>query len=94
MTDELVNPRTLIHKTKIDQGIYITIDEEKCSGCGKCVIICPVEIYKIENKKSKLNQDDVKKYCLECAHCWVICPEQAISFHYPKGGSGIIYEKG
>ena len=94
MTDELVDPRTLIHKTDEDPGIYITIDEEKCIGCGKCVIICPVELYKIENKKSKLNQDEVKKYCLECAHCWVICPEQAISFQYPKGGSGIIYEKG
>ncbi|MHA1301531.1 MAG: indolepyruvate ferredoxin oxidoreductase subunit alpha [Candidatus Helarchaeota archaeon] len=94
MTDELVDPRTLIHKTKIDTGIYITIDEEKCIGCGRCVIICPVELYKVVEKKAKLDQAQVSKFCLECAHCWVICPEHAINFKYPKGGSGIIYEKG
>jgi ferredoxin-like protein FixX len=94
MPDELVDPRTLVRKTSIDTGIYITIDEEKCTGCGKCLIICPVELYKILQKKAKLDSNEVKKYCLECAHCWVICPEQAISFCYPRGGSGIIYEKG
>ncbi|MHA1299932.1 MAG: indolepyruvate ferredoxin oxidoreductase subunit alpha [Candidatus Helarchaeota archaeon] len=94
MRDSLEDPRKLIHKSDVDTGIYISIDEEKCVGCGKCVLICPVELYQVVEKKSKLDPKEVSKFCLECGHCWVICPEHAISFKYPKGGSGIIYENG
>ncbi|MHA1146201.1 MAG: 4Fe-4S binding protein [Candidatus Helarchaeota archaeon] len=93
MNEHLVDPKTIIRKTGPETGDYITVDEEKCNGCGKCTIICPVSLYEIVDGKSRLNSE-YEKWCLECAHCWVICPNQAISFHYPKGGSGILYEKG
>lgn len=93
MHEFLVDPKTLIRKTGRETGNYISIDEEKCNGCGKCAIICPVQLYHVEAGKSQLDPD-YTKWCLECAHCWVICPTHAIAFRYPKGGSGILYEKG
>ena len=37
---------------------------------------------------------DYKEKCLECGACYQVCEPDAISFQYPKGGTGIIYEKG
>ena len=67
MPDELVDPRTLIHKTGVDTGIYITIDEKKCSGCGKCMIICPVELYKVVEKNWCSSQTFFKFLFIICS---------------------------
>jgi len=54
------------------------INKEKCIGCGKCVIICPVEAMtlvssndpdKPKMKQSKLNED----ICLGCGLCVRAC---------------------
>lgn len=72
---------------------FLKVSIEKCTGCGKCEIICPVEIFTIKEKKAVIDPD-YKKKCLECGHCWVICPQDAIDFWYPDGGTGVIYENG
>lgn len=60
------------------------IDTEKCSGCGKCVNICPVEAMtlisandpkKPKRKIAKLDED----ICLGCGLCVRACPTSAIS---------------
>lgn len=61
----------------------VTVNEERCKGCGLCIMACPKNI--IYLKKNKLNLsghhpvdvDDMKK-CIGCAHCAIICPDQAI----------------
>jgi len=35
----------------------------------------------------------MEKY-LECAAFYQVCKVDAIEFHYPLGGTGVIYEKG
>ncbi|MGI6331936.1 MAG: 4Fe-4S binding protein [Zhaonellaceae bacterium] len=50
------------------------VDVQKCTGCGECADICPVEAIKIENGKAVVNDD-----CLECGSCEAICPAGAIS---------------
>ena len=52
----------------------VTIDEEKCTGCGTCVEVCPVEALKV-NDKAKVDEDA----CIDCGTCVDECPEAAIS---------------
>lgn len=55
--------------------VEIKIDEEKCTGCGTCVDICPVAVLEIQDEKSKVvNLDE----CLVCRACEVQCTEAAI----------------
>ncbi|MBU1007002.1 MAG: 4Fe-4S binding protein [Candidatus Omnitrophica bacterium] len=51
------------------------VDKSKCTGCGACVEICPVNAVKIENKKAIVDE----KECAECGVCINECPNEAIS---------------
>ena len=76
-----------------DTGEFIKINLDKCIGCGRCVIICPMNLWKIVNRKASID-DNYKEQCLECAHCYSICENDAIDFSYPAGGTGIIFKRG
>lgn len=53
----------------------VTIDNEKCQGCGECVDICPNEVLGLENEKAAVVNDD----CAGCESCVETCPEEAIT---------------
>lgn len=55
----------------------ITIDEEKCNGCGKCAAACHEGAIGMENGKAKLIRED---YCDGLGDCLPACPTGAISF--------------
>lgn len=52
------------------------IDREKCTGCGKCVEICPKDVLELKNLKSVVNS----KRCMLCSHCYSVCSYDAIKF--------------
>jgi Pyruvate/2-oxoacid:ferredoxin oxidoreductase delta subunit len=54
----------------------IKIDEEKCTGCGLCVIACAEGAIQIINGKAKLISE---KYCDGLGACIGECPEGAIT---------------
>jgi NAD-dependent dihydropyrimidine dehydrogenase PreA subunit len=54
----------------------IVIDEKKCTVCGECVKICPVEIYKQENDHIVVGNTDE---CSDCKSCIEVCVAEAIA---------------
>lgn len=56
----------------MENKILVNID--KCIGCKKCVIDCPMSNIIIKDKKAIVLSND----CLICGHCQAICPKNAI----------------
>jgi NAD-dependent dihydropyrimidine dehydrogenase PreA subunit len=57
----------------------IVIQEERCTGCGACVEVCPEgAIYLVEDKA---NVD--RALCRECEACIAACPMEAITVAVP-----------
>lgn len=54
----------------------IKIDEEKCTGCGECVLSCAEGAIVIEGGKAKVVKD---MYCDGLGACLGHCPEGALS---------------
>ena len=50
------------------------VDAEKCTGCGNCVDVCPVEAIRVENELALVDAD----VCTECGLCVDECPIDAI----------------
>ena len=50
------------------------VDKSKCTGCGACVDVCPVNAIKIEDKKAIISDE-----CVDCGACISQCPVEAIS---------------
>ncbi|NLA70419.1 MAG: 4Fe-4S binding protein [Clostridiales bacterium] len=55
----------------------ITIDEDKCNGCGACAEACHEGAIAMVNGKARLMRDD---YCDGLGDCLPTCPTKAISF--------------
>ncbi len=54
----------------------ITVDQEKCIGCGECVDVCPVEVYELQNEKAvPVNAEE----CVGCESCIEVCEQDAIT---------------
>jgi electron transfer flavoprotein alpha subunit len=51
----------------------ITIDKDKCTGCGACAGACPFSAIEIKEGKAFINE-----YCNVCRACLNSCPENAI----------------
>jgi len=59
------------------------VDIEKCTGCGECVDVCPVEAMKLacpvgaedEPREVVVIDEDT---CTECGVCVDACPNDAI----------------
>lgn len=52
-----------------------TVDAQKCTGCGDCVEVCPMEAITLNDDKAVVDEDT----CTECGLCVDECPNDAIS---------------
>jgi ferredoxin len=52
----------------------VKIDTLKCTGCGACVLVCPVEVLEVIDMKCR-----VKKGCISCGKCIEVCGWMAIT---------------
>jgi len=74
-------------------GDFIAVDTEKCTLCGRCLVICVMNLWKRRGDTVCL-ADDYASKCVECAACYQVCEAGAITFRYPAGGTGIVCRKG
>lgn len=56
--------------------VTLKLDQQKCNGCLMCTIVCPHDVFAIENKKAVIQNKD---FCMECGACEKNCPENAIT---------------
>ena len=54
----------------------INLDYDKCTNCGECTTVCPVEIFKRENDKTIVGPSDDCSYCQSCIS---VCAAEAIT---------------
>ncbi len=54
----------------------VGLDAERCTGCGRCVEVCPHAVFELEDKKARITDRDL---CMECGACMKNCASGAIS---------------
>lgn len=68
----------------------VLLDQATCIGCGRCIEVCPHQVFVPEGKKVMLADRDA---CIECGACALNCPVKAISVDAGVGcASGMINE--
>ncbi|MCD6587516.1 MAG: 4Fe-4S binding protein [Candidatus Fermentibacteraceae bacterium] len=55
-------------------GTRFWVEADKCSGCGDCLVVCPVNAITIEDGKSHIDPDA----CINCGLCQGVCTYDAI----------------
>lgn len=55
----------------------VIIDEEKCTGCGACVRLCPQRILYIDENTNVCKVTD-ETLCDKLRGCEAVCPTAAI----------------
>ncbi len=60
----------------------VSVDTEKCSGCGICARICPGSALEVVDKKARMVVHELPQ-CMSCGDCMAICPEGAIKVASP-----------
>lgn len=53
--------------------------EERCTGCGDCVELCPVGALELRDDHAVLARPEDCRYCADCE---MICPEGAIALPF------------
>jgi NAD-dependent dihydropyrimidine dehydrogenase PreA subunit len=57
-----------------------SIDEARCTGCGLCVEVCPLDTLRLNPVSGKAHIAYVED-CMTCYRCEMACPARAINVH-------------
>lgn len=61
-------------------GQDVKRNDDKCTHCGACIVICPTEALCLDKKTRKVDFYDDK--CIACELCIKMCPAQAMEIHF------------
>jgi ferredoxin len=68
----------------------LKLREEDCIGCGRCLEVCPHQVFSLAEKKASVVDRDA---CMECGACARNCPVAAITVDAGVGcATGLINE--
>jgi len=59
------------------------IDKDACTGCRKCLEVCPPQAIVLEEGKARVEED----FCEECGFCAAVCAAAAIRIPFEKSGA-------
>lgn len=65
----------------------LKLDEERCTGCGTCLEVCPHSVFELRGGKSHIADLDA---CMECSACALNCPFGALEVHKGVGCAAAI----
>lgn len=54
--------------------------EDRCTHCGACTVICPVNALEMDRETMKISFNDEK--CVVCEHCIKSCPAGAMEARF------------
>ncbi|MCM0080714.1 4Fe-4S binding protein [Geomonas sp. Red32] len=68
----------------------LELNREKCVGCGRCLEVCPHQVFSLAARTAAIEKKDA---CMECGACAKNCPVGAIAVDAGVGcASGMINE--
>ena len=69
--------------------VTLAYDPEKCTGCRRCLEVCPRAVFEMQEKKARIIDRD---RCIECGACANNCQYEALAVDAGVGcATAIIY---
>lgn len=65
----------------------VTVNAERCKGCGVCVVHCPTKTLRLSasiNGKGYHFAEMQNTACIGCQSCAVMCPDAVITVYKAK----------
>ncbi len=59
--------------------VTLDLDSERCTGCGRCVEVCPHAVFAIQTTNGRKAEIRYRDSCMECGACAKNCPVQAVN---------------
>ena len=60
----------------------LTYAAEKCTGCGRCVEVCPHNVFVLQERRAQITDRD---RCMECGACALNCDYGALAVNSGVG---------
>ncbi|MFN4133657.1 MAG: 4Fe-4S binding protein [Candidatus Hadarchaeales archaeon] len=60
------------------------VNEEKCTGCGACVISCPALAIEMKDDGGRRKITYFYERCISCGRCEEVCPEEAVKLEQKR----------
>ena len=94
-TIESLNDRLARNSYNLDEAMgHIEVNQElaRRTGTGKRLVrICPAQVYG-EAPDGTITVNYAA--CLECGTCLAVASPGTLTWHYPRGGFGVVYREG
>ena len=71
----------------VKKVVSLSYDAARCTGCGRCVEVCPQQVFAIEDRRAVMVDRD---RCIECGACAGNCPAGALSVRAGVGCASAI----
>ncbi|MFP3899050.1 MAG: CoB--CoM heterodisulfide reductase iron-sulfur subunit A family protein [Dehalococcoidia bacterium] len=64
------------------EAINALVDEDECSGCGICELLCPFQAIELQPRVDRRVSHVSEAVCKGCGTCSAACPSGAIMMHH------------